>query len=337
MVRAMLSTEKDFELFFGKNVVAVGWSEVDFTSFEDIGALLDKVNEVYYRDSRIAPQFSGKKLNEVRRFMEIKEGDYILVPYQSFIRLAIAESKRLYDKSISKTLDLSNQLQVEYQKLGGELRTIPRNGLFEGLQRRLRVRGSTVTNLSEFGDQIEEIFDRSNYSWQSKIEEEENKLRTEVKDKLLENIWEGKTNLETGGIGLEILVKELLECEGYDVWVLPKQTFKGAADADIRAIRPDKFQESKLLIQVKHHRGYTDEWGLKQLKYIKQLPDYQDYTLVLLTSAEIDEKLRKSCRSEEVLAIDGHELVDWIMESIDKLKPQTRRKLGMSNVPKLIF
>ena len=39
MVRAMLSREEDFKIFFENNVVAVGWSRIDFSSFSDVDEL----------------------------------------------------------------------------------------------------------------------------------------------------------------------------------------------------------------------------------------------------------------------------------------------------------
>lgn len=35
MIRAMLSREEDFKIFFENNVVAVGWSKVDFAALSD--------------------------------------------------------------------------------------------------------------------------------------------------------------------------------------------------------------------------------------------------------------------------------------------------------------
>jgi hypothetical protein len=68
MVRAMRQTKEDFDLFFEKNVVAVGWSHVNFTSSEDAEAL---VEQVYYSDGKTAPQVVGKKKR--MKFADSKE------------------------------------------------------------------------------------------------------------------------------------------------------------------------------------------------------------------------------------------------------------------------
>lgn len=71
MVRAMFSRTEDFDLFFNNNIVAVGWREVDFTSFSDVNKLRNGVFEIYYRDSDKLQHFISKKLNEVERFKTI--------------------------------------------------------------------------------------------------------------------------------------------------------------------------------------------------------------------------------------------------------------------------
>jgi hypothetical protein len=66
MIRAMRSDEEDFDVFFQNNVVAVGWSDVNFTEFSAPDELAQAVAEKYYGDGRTAPQVVGKKKNEVR-------------------------------------------------------------------------------------------------------------------------------------------------------------------------------------------------------------------------------------------------------------------------------
>ena len=89
----------------------------------------------------------SKKLNEVKRFKLIKDGDYILVPYYNYVVIAEATSEEKYSDE-DKSQDLSNQKIVRYRLVDDNERLmIPRNELSEGLQRRIRVRGSTVSNL----------------------------------------------------------------------------------------------------------------------------------------------------------------------------------------------
>ena len=336
MVRAMNSEPKDFEIFFNNKVVAVGWSEVDFTQYKNKpNELREAVNEMYYAGKNMHPPTVGKKLNEVQRFQKIKVGDFLIIPYYNSIRLAIAKEQTKYDNN-AYGLDLANQIKVDYLMTSNDFKTIPRNSLSEGLQRRLRVRGSTVSDLYEFKDEIEKIFEKDNYSWTSDYEEKENLLTEKVKKILFTNIQNGTSNLTTGGIGLEHLVKELFECEGYTANVLGKSHFDDYGDADVYAVKSDKFQETKILIQVKHHSGYTDNWGLEQLKKIQTDSTYADYKFVLITSALIGGKIKECATSFDVNTMDGKELIDWIFEHLDDLTIETKTRLGLSLVPQII-
>lgn len=333
----MDSRPSDFEIFFQKKVIAVGWSEVDFSSFDknETQNLRKEVDKVYYEYRDIHPPTVGKKLNEVQRFHNINEGDYIIIPYNNAIRLAIAKEERIYDKEAYEA-DLSNQIQVSYLMTNSDFKTIPRNSLSEGLQRRLRVRGSIVSNLYEFKDEIEKIFQKENYSWTSDYEDRENLLINKVKEKLFQNIQNGITNLSTGGIGLEKLVKELFECEGYNANILAKNHFESYGDADIYAVKSDKFQETKVLIQVKHHSGYTDSWGIEQLKLIQNDSTYVDYKFVLVTSALIGKEVKEDANSVDIVTMDGKELIDWIFDHIEDLSTETKIGLGLSTVPQIM-
>lgn len=334
MVRAMASSELDFKMFFDNNVVAVGWSEVDFSKYNTLQTeeLAKEVEKTYYSSDKVFAPTVSKKLNEVRRFHNIKAGDFIIVPFYNAIRLAVASDAILYEEESAYDLDLSNQRKVRYVFSGDTIRTIPRDVLSEALQRRLRVRGSTISDLFEFKDEIEKLFSKDAYTWSTDFEENETKLKDDFKGKLISKIKTGKTNLKTGGIGLEHLVRELLQCEGYEAEVLDKKKFE-FGDADVYAVRSDKFQETKLLVQVKHHNGYTNEWGLQQLDQIKNSGEYKDHKYILVTSAEISQSVRKIAEEKDIAAMDGNELSDWILENLGKLSAETKIKLGVSSVP----
>lgn len=172
MIRAMLSREDDFKIFFDNNVVAVGWSNIDFASLPNSQEVKNAVHRSYYEKSDKAQQVISKNLNEVERFKDMKKGDYILVPFNSYIALAEANEKEIYSPEDYEQ-DLSNQRSVNYRYENGKLLIIPRNELSEGLQRRLRVRGNTVANLFEFKDEIEMIFSRKSYSYSQEMQDME--------------------------------------------------------------------------------------------------------------------------------------------------------------------
>ncbi|HPF91404.1 MAG TPA: hypothetical protein PLL57_12155, partial [Flavobacteriales bacterium] len=212
MVRAMASQEADFKVFFDGSVVALGWSRVNFMDY--IGRteeLIERVTKEYEYDAPDlwAPSV-GRQLNQIRRFMSFTTGDRVVVPYYGGVCLATVAGPRRYDKAAGAT-DLCNQILVAYQmdSRTGQPRVIPRNSLSEALQRRLRVRGSTLSDLSEFDEEVDRMFHDKHYSWTSQQAKREESVRQQFRDELLGRMQAGSTNLQTGGIGLEHLVKEL--------------------------------------------------------------------------------------------------------------------------------
>ncbi|KKL86639.1 hypothetical protein LCGC14_1942710 [marine sediment metagenome] len=337
MIRAMRSAQEDFEVFFRNDVVAVGWSRVDFSAFESPDALVQAVEGEYYSDGCTAPQVVGKKKNEVRRFKGIEEHDRIVVPYWSSVRLAVAGKEERHSAHDGEARDLGNQRIVSFVRdaSGGYL-TVPRDQLSEGLQRRLRVRGSTVADLSEFEEQVELLFDGEAYlSTIARVQNEQEQL---FKSTLLGILRDGTSALRAGGIGLEDLVVELLRADGYEAAVQPKQRFPEIADADIEATRDDHVTSVKLLVQVKHHSGESDEWGARQLSHILEAePDlFLEYKLVLVTSGNPSDALQALCVAKDITLISGTQLVDWITDSLEHLRPRTRNRLRISDVPQLV-
>ncbi len=337
MVRAMSSNEDDFKEFFDNSVVAVGWSDVDFTKYKDSQALREAIKEAYYKNSDIAPQALSKKLNQVERFSNIKEGDYVIVPYWSNIAIAEAGADHIYSEE-AKNLDLANQIKVKYVKdKDGNILKIPRYNLENTLQKRLRVRGNTVADLWDFRNEIERIFDkRDEYSYENGVREAEEAKKNEFKAKLLSNLRSGGTNLKAGGVGLEELVCELLICEGYDdATVLPKRAYEEGTDADIKATRTDSFiGDETVFVQVKHHGGKSDAWGIKQLKKVMELEG--DCKGVFVTSASVDSPTMKEADLANIKVIQGEQLVDIIVDNLDNLNESTKRTLGICEVPFLV-
>ena len=331
MVRAMTSQPIHFDTFFKNSIVAVGWSDIDFLQYEDT-ELREKVKKRYYTD-RTGPLVS-KNLNECVRFKNIQKGDYIIVPYYSGIALCVAKGKAVYSEK-AYDVDLANQQKVDYRYKDGKILSVPRNDLSEGLQRRLRVPGMSVSNLSEFSDEIEKLFDNpETYSYSGEVKEKEDELQSQFKENLLNNIRKGKTNLQTGGIGMEYLVKELFECEGYTAKILPKNKFSGKSDADVEAEYEDSFLVFNIYAQVKHHDGYSDRDGIDQvIGALENKPEYFGY---FITSGLVSSEDRKYAEMNNITVVDGDGLVDIIYRNIDKLKEETKKKLGIIMIPTIL-
>lgn len=335
MVRAMGSTERDFEVFLKNSVVAVGWSDVDFSAFaSNHDQLRGKIFCDYYANANFAPQVIGRKMSQIQRFCEIKEGDRVIIPYYNQILLATATGRLIYSVS-DKCVDLSNQQKVIFQYNTGKPKTILRNDLSEALQRRLRVRGSVVADLIEFSQEIDELFLHDSRTYEGAFSGEEHMREERFKTLLLSNICSGKTNLQTGGIGLESLVCELFRHEGYEAEVGSKKRFPGGTDADVEAIKTDQFSEIKILAQVKHHQGISDIHGLNQLLPIKEINEYQDYKLVYVTTGKFSDNVKVEADHRDIILMDGEDLMEWLFTHLDKLNDETKRKLRISSIPQI--
>ena len=339
MVRPMNNNEVTVKNFIDNNIVAVGWSNVNFTKYFDFK---DIFSELPYLD-KISPQSSGRDKGQIIRFQSINDNDRIIIPVGRSICLATATKLRKYNEK-QKNADQANELVVNYIKSQNkEILYIPRDSLSEGLQRRLRVRGMTVSDLNEFREEIEKYFVKGflegiAYSWTEEFEEYKRGKVLDFKKKLLKNICSGNTNLKTGGIGLEKLVLELTKLEGYESYIPSKRAFPSFADADIVAVKADKFSESKLLFQIKHHSGVSDAWGLKQLSEIKKkLPEeFLNHQLVFITTATISEDVEKISEEENIIVMDGEALVDWIFELLKKITTETKQQLGIVELPQIL-
>ncbi len=335
MVRAMTSQEIHFKEFFDNSIVAVGWSSVRFSDYDNPEDLREAVRKYYYSE-KSGPLVS-KNLNECVRFKKIKTGDKIIVPYYSGIALAIAEKEELYSDNALQ-IDLANQHRVSYLYKEGTVLSVPRNNLSEGFQRRLRVPGMSVSDLSEFSDEIEKLFENPEaYSYSGAAKQKEDALQKEFMQELLRNIQGGKTNLQTGGIGMENLIEELFKCEGYSAKVLPKTSFKGSADADIEAERCDDFSSIKIYAQVKHHGGYSGREGINQIIQAIQtrIEKGEEYRGIFITSASVSKDDKKYAEDNNITVIDGEQLVEIITSNLSRLSKNTITKLGVVMVPSI--
>ena len=333
MVRAMTSQAIHFRTFFDNDVVAVGWSDIDFTKFPDEHALREAIRDYYYSGKSNA--HVSLNINECIRFKNIVAGDYVIIPYYSGIALAVAENEELYSVKAAE-IDLANQHRVAYKYKDNEILSVPRSNLSEGLQRRLRVPGRSVTDLSDFADEIDKLFaNPESYFYPNEVKQKEDRLEEEFKQKLLKNIQEGKTNLKTGGIGMEQLVKELFECEGYEAKVLAKNASPGDSDADISAYRDDAFMSVNIYAQVKHHSGYSGKKGIDQIigAVATKEPDCRGY---FITSALVSVDVKKYADENNIHVIDGNDLVNIIFDNRNKLSKDTMKRLGIVMVPTIL-
>ncbi len=309
------------------NLAGYGWSQVNFSEAEDTKGLMS-----LFAKKGINP---GRHRNQIKRFFSIRSGDIVVVPLHRAVAFGIATGKRSYATGISYG---ENRTNVEYLRHDdGSVIRIPRVELPEALSTRLRIRMSVVS-LDEFKDDIIRIIDQiktsGGASFNSHIQQLEAEALINLRGQLLGNIRSGKTNLASGGIGLEKLVTELLHTEGYAAKVLAKTAFEGKADADIEAFREDRFSSTKLLIQVKHHNGHTGNHALRQLQQLDTDDDVQKW---LITTGDVQPALVDEAGSEGIEIMDGERFVEWVVERADQLSPATLNRLGLSVAPSLLI
>jgi restriction system protein len=311
----------------GIATVAIGWSNVNISECRDEKDLISKIDESYSYLKNYSKR--GHHINAIKRFYNLKEGDRVIAPVDGGVYLGIAKNKQHDLNFVSG--DRANQLVIEVQ--GSFIR---REQLTEGLQRRLRVRGSIIQNLSEFGVELNELFDGG--TTQSRFAEAMEEKIINFKQQLLKNIVDGKTNLQTGGLGLEDLIAHLFEIEGYKATKLPKNNsdLTEYADIDIHAIKEDRFSAFNLYVQVKHHQGSTGKWGATQLiKAREQLDDF-DAKYIVITTGNASHELEKECSENEIDLLTGKDLVDWIYDSRSKISEEFKKQLMIVDVSSLL-
>ena len=306
-------------------LVGYGWPEINFSESSSIDELLASFKR---QDIEV-----GRRKKAVKRFFNIKQDDVVIVPMNRSFALGIATNDKSFSLGVKNG---ANQIKVDFLKdAQGQVLKIPRTEVTEAFSTRLKVY-MAVVGISEFEDEIElllkQVKNNGSVSYSSRVDDQEAESIEAFKAQLLSNICSGKTNLDSGGYGLEKLVLELLKLEGYIGKIPAKNEREGIADVDIDAYTTDRFKIPKLQVQVKHHKGNTSAHGLKQLIALED----KDTEKWLITSGELSETVRLHAENNEIKVMDGSELVDWIYSKQIHLSPETRQTLGISAVPTLL-
>lgn len=320
----------DYDLL-KKNVVGIGWNDVNFSKFPNAETIADKIRTKYYNGK--SSSAISKKLNQIKRFKNMKEGDIALIPTGSYIAFA----KILNEESFSKGDEFANQRKVDVLKnIHGGVKLVSRKEFTTSLQNKFRMLGSIVLDINQFKDEIDYVMNKSGIDIEHSIFTKEQNEKSSLRKGLREKIENGKTFLEAGGLGLENLLVELFKIEGYEATRLDKKRFLGKADADIDAKKEDAFSATKFLIQAKHHQGTSEKEGIEQLIGALEDPEYDGYQGIFMTTAtEIDSDAEKLANDEGIQVFKLEDIVDLIIENIDTLSPETKYILGMTRYPSI--
>lgn len=306
-----------------------GWNQINFSEYcgqpEDV-----------FLQAFIKQNFDlGRQQSQILRFFNIQAGDLIVVPVYGAIVIGTAGTERFYDENMEYG---GNQLYVSYLRdKKNNIVRIPRESLQESLQARLKIR-MTVVSLNEFSEDIMHLIQQIMKGGAIGISEQyaqANKIATDnFKSVLLENIRSGKTWLKSGGLGLEALVQELMTLEGYQAKILTKNNSEGIGDIDIEATKNDRLTQINWQIQVKHHYGISDNYGIEQLL---ALAPKENTSKCFITTANLDTETKAAAEAQGIAIIEGDELVDWIFERWNLLSSPTKIALGALDIPQLIL
>ncbi len=339
----------DVDEFVKKSKVAVGWSDIDFTKYiHDQEKLLEKIQNHYYSSNNVSHITRGRKLGEIKRFINIRKGDVIVVPsYRSFY-IGCATGEFVYDKN-SYDNDLSNQLFVDFKKdENNEPIPFERNGKNTALATKLKVRGFTVLDIKEkiLTKSIDELFNSTkDISDVERIIKLENQELKKFKSNLKNVLSDYKMiSLRAGGIGFEELIKALMESDGYKATVLPKRIGRnGIADVDILAVKESQLADeftTACYIQAKHYWGESGN-GIDQIIAFKEQTngDFETHDqknisispenikYVLISSGSFCKEVATKAEQNNIILIDGERLSEILFNKIDEL-PIIRYQLG---------
>lgn len=336
--------------FVKNSRVAVGWSDINFSEYNNQDKLIETVKQHYY-SGEISPSIRGRKLGEIKRFINIKEGDVIIVPsYKSFY-IGYATGCFVYEEN-SRDLDLSNQLLVNFKKNeSNEPIQFSREGKNTALATKLKVRGFTILDVFDeiLIKSIDELINSDkDVSDVEKVIRLENRELEKFKNNLKQVLPNYQmTSLSAGGTGFEKLVKALMESDGYKASILSKKCGNGIADADVLAVKESSLDDeftTACYIQAKHYWGKSEN-GIQQIIEFKNQKSkdaivsftFEDESTVsiksenikyiLISSGDFCDNVSVEAETNGIILINGEQLAEMLFEKIDEL-PNIRYQLG---------
>lgn len=313
------------------NQIGYGWVRVDFSKFDTVKDLIDQGFEDIDR---------GRQTNQIKRYFNLKQGDYVVVPFSSSIAIAEVVGQKSHHPITEGLQYGENRITVSYLKHKDGY-FIPRNNLSTALQNRLKIR-TTICDLNAFSEElykhIESIKNDKLYTWNTEQELKLQESTEKFKAQLLTRLRNNKDiNLQSGGIGLERLIQEILEAKGYKANIPAKNEKSGIQDVDVIATRSSEFsgKTEGIFIQVKHHKGTTSNHGIRQVaQYELNEDDYAHIDRVLITTAEF--KNIDFAEQHDVTVLAGTDFINWIFDNLEHLSEQSLLVLGISNLPTLL-
>lgn len=308
-------------------MISIGWSYLSDTDCQsELTASWESFEKMFEGGPR-------NRYNLWRFLNEMKKGDIVVVPL-----LGVFDVYRIADEIIynNETIDHSlwvdwngekafldkdgypayaNGPQIDmgfYRKIEPIIREVPRNEYAgQALYSRLKIM-QTNANINDLLDEVEDAIKR--YRNNSPIN-----LRKEFLDEAQKELLM-QMRVKLNDTKLELLVKWYFEQLGADVTIPPKNaTLHEDGDADVIATF-DKLNGFTVLVQVKAHQGYTDEWAVKQITaYKKTMEKNYRYASsqmwVISTCDKFSEEAQHEAEVSDVHLVAGLEFARMLIDN----------------------
>lgn len=307
------------ELLMKHNIISIGWS--DFSDNDDHNKLTQNWEsfEKTFEDANWG--HPRNRANLWRFLVEMKEGDFVVVPLDgglfSIYRIAdnIVYNNETFDHSLwvnwnGEQASLDSQGYPSYADgrqidMGFYRKVIPvrlkilRNDYAsQRLYSRMKIM-TTNANISDLADDVENAI----------VQKLPINLKTAFVAKSAEILCHQMQELMNDQ-KIEGLVKWYMESLGASVYVPAKNSSTTEeGDADVIATF-DKLNNHTILIQVKAHKGLTDEWAVEQISsysetFKRNLEDRTTQLWVISTCDDFKESTKLLAKEKNVLLING--------------------------------
>ncbi len=309
-------------------MISIGWS--DFSNIKDQERLTSgwESFEEEFKDW----DYPRNRYNLWRFLNEMKKGDVVVVPLQGvFDVYRITEDVVYNNETIdcSKWVDWNGNMasldkdgypavdgrQIDmgfYRKVEPIVIDVPRNEYAEqALYSRLKIQ-QTNSNINDLRDIVEDAILR--FKKNSPIN-----LRNEFLEEAQKELLFQMRN-KLNDIKLEQLVKWYMEQLGAEAVIPSKNaTRTEEGDADVIATF-EKLNGFTILVQVKAHQGYTDEWAVKQITAYKKTMEknrkYDSSQLwVISTCDDYSDKAKIEAESLKVHLVSGLEFAKMLIDN----------------------
>ena len=318
-----------YPLLFKHNFLSIGWS--DFSTETFLKNVIEKGAEAIDNDEEMIRWGRPRSRWNLWRFIKgMEKGDIIVVPTWGEFSLFEIEDDKIFS---NETMDLSiyqdrngNQATLNedgyfynsdgkiidlgfYRKVKPILTNIPRNGYADqDLYSRMKIRqtNAEITDLKESIEFAREAFEKNKPI----------NLKEQIIEETAPNILALIDKLSNAD-KFEELVGCYLESLGARVETPSKNESK-TEEGDADKVGYFDNIKTAIMVQVKKHKGTTDNWAVQQIRAFKKNHNYGDYNTqmwVISSCKKFSEDARIEAESNGVRLIDGNEFAKMLLNT----------------------